>query len=146
MIGHNHYSFKEKIMIRCKLKKGVGFHIRKEPGKGTVRYQPGDIMKVKNISELGGAADKFEILDKIPEEKELQLDAPPVGLKMEHRGGGRYNVVNVETGEAVNEEHLTKKEAHQCGQVEQLIFWEVGQVFLDWIYVKGLKDCLKASG
>lgn len=98
-------------MIKCKLKKGVGFHIRKEPGKGTVRYQPGDIMKVKNISELGGAADKFEILDKIPEEKELQLDAPPVGLKMEHRGGGRYNVVNVETGEAVNEEHLTKKEA-----------------------------------
>ncbi len=98
-------------MIRCKLKKGVGFHIRKEVGKGTVRYQPGDIMEVENVNELGGAADKFEILDAIPEEKELQLDAPPVGLRMEHRGGGRYNVVNVETGEAVNEEHLTKKEA-----------------------------------
>lgn len=98
-------------MIRCKLKKHVGFHIRKEPGKGMMRYQPGDIMEVENVSELGGAADKFEILDPIPEENELQLDAPPVGLRMEHRGGGRYNVVNVETGEAINEEHLTKKEA-----------------------------------
>lgn len=98
-------------MIRCKLKKAVGFHIRKEVGKGTVRYQPGNIMLVENISELGGAADKFEILDPIPEKDEFQLDASPVGLRMEHRGGGRYNVVNTETGEAVNEEHLTKKEA-----------------------------------
>lgn len=98
-------------MIRCKLKKHVGFHIRKESDKGTVRYQPGDIMLVKDVSELGGAADKFEILDKIPEKNELQLDAPPVGLRMEHRGGGRYNVVNIETNEPVNENHLTKKEA-----------------------------------
>jgi hypothetical protein len=98
-------------MIRCKLKKGVGFHIRKEAGKGTVRYQPGDIMVVEKVSELGGAADKFEILDKIPEKDELQLDAPPVKLRMEHRGGGRYSVFNMETGEAVNEGYLTQKEA-----------------------------------
>ena len=98
-------------MIRCKLKKGTGFHLRKESGKGLVRYKPGDIMKVETISELGGAADKFEILDPIPEKDELELDAPIVLLKMEHRGGGRYNVVNTETGEAINEGYLTQKEA-----------------------------------
>ena len=98
-------------MIRCKLKKGSGFHLRKESGKGLVRYKPGDIMKVETISELGGAADKFEILDPIPEEDEFQVDGPIALLKMEHRGGGRYNVVNIETGEAVNEEYLTQKEA-----------------------------------
>lgn len=98
-------------MIRCKLKNKVGFHIRKEAGKGTVTYKPGDIMKVTDISELGGAKDKFEILDLIPEENELDLDAPVAALKMEHRGGGRYNIVNVETDEPVNEEYLTKKEA-----------------------------------
>ena len=98
-------------MIRCKLKNKVGFHIRKEPGKGRVVYKPGDIMKVENISELGGAKDKFDILDPVPEEGELKLEESSAVLKMEHRGGGRYNVVNTETDEAVNDEYLTKKEA-----------------------------------
>lgn len=98
-------------MIRCKLRPKVGFHLRKEPGKGMVRYEPGDIMKVNNIQELGGAADKFEILDPVPENDPLKLDEAPVLLKMEHRGGGRYNVINTKTNKILNEEYLTKKEA-----------------------------------
>lgn len=100
-------------MIRCKLKKSVGFHLRREPGKGMVRYNSGDIMKVENISELGGAADKFEILDPVPEKDSLELDEAPVLLEMAHRGGGRYNVVNKETGETLNEDFLTKEEAQR---------------------------------
>lgn len=106
-------------MIRCKLKEKVGFHIRVEPGRGRCVYHPGDIMGVENIKELGGAADKFEILDPVPEESPIELDAPAAMLKMVHRGGGRYNVVNIETDEAVNDEYLTKDEAEKM----------VGQVF-----------------
>lgn len=100
-------------MIRCELKKKVGFHIRYESGKGRVKYLPGDIMEVENIKELGGAADKFKILDPVPKENPIELDEPAIMLKMMHRGGGRYNVVNVETDEAVNDEYLTKKEAEE---------------------------------
>lgn len=100
-------------MIRCRLKEKVGFHIRQEEGKGRVKYLPGDIMEVENIKELGGAADKFEILDPVPEENPIELDAPATTLKMEHRGGGRYNVINIETDEPINEDYLTKKEAEE---------------------------------
>lgn len=100
-------------MIRCELKEKVGFHIRMEVGKGKVKYLPGDIMEVEDIKELGGAADKFEILDPVPKENPIELDMPAVALKMEHRGGGRYNVINVETDEPINEDYLTKKEAEE---------------------------------
>lgn len=98
-------------MVRCRLKEKVGFHIRYEPGKGKVKYFPGDVMEVENIKELGGAADKFEILDPVPEESLIELDAPAIMLKMVHRGGGRYNVVNTKTDDPINEDYLTKKEA-----------------------------------
>lgn len=108
-------------MIRCKLKEKVGFHIRQEEGKGRVKYLPGDIMEVENIKELGGAADKFEILDPVPEENPIELDKPATTLKMEHRGGGRYNVINIETDEPINEDYLTKKEAEEMvGSVEEV--------------------------
>lgn len=106
-------------MIRCKLKDRTGFHVRKESGKGKVVYYPGDIMTVSDIKELGGAKDKFEILDPVPEEDEFKPDTDVTFLKMDHRGGGRYNVVNVETGEAVNDEFLTKKEAQKMVGTEQ---------------------------
>lgn len=108
-------------MIRCKLKQKVGFHIRQEEDKGRVKYLPGDVMEVENIKELGGAADKFEILDPVPEENPIELDEPATMLKMEHRGGGRYNVINTETDEPINENYLTKKEAEEMvGQVEEV--------------------------
>lgn len=100
-------------MIRCKLKAKVGFHIREEKDKGKVKYLPGDVMEVKNIKELGGAVDKFEILDPVSEENITKLDTPVSVLKMVHRGGGRYNVINVETDESINEEYLTKQEAEE---------------------------------
>lgn len=98
-------------MIRCKLKEKVGFHIRYEPVKGKVKYNPGDIMEIEDVKELGGAADKFEILDPIPEENAVELNEPAVALKAVHRGGGRYNVINTETDEAINDDYLTKAEA-----------------------------------
>jgi hypothetical protein len=107
-------------MIRCKLKEKVGFHIRYEPRKGRVKYLPGDIIEVENIKELGGAADKFEILDPVPKENPIELNEPATMLKMMHRGGGRYNVVNIETDEAVNNEYLTKKEAEEMVGLNQV--------------------------
>ena len=98
-------------MIRCKLKPKTGYHYRKETGKGLVVYKPGDIMTVENIQELGGAKYKFLILDPIPEENPLQLDEPPVKLKMVHKGRGKFNIINVKTGLPVNEGLLNKEEA-----------------------------------
>ena len=34
-----------------------------------------------------------------------------VGLVLEHRGGGRYNVVKPATGDKINDDFLTKAEA-----------------------------------
>lgn len=100
-------------MIRCKLKAKVGFHIREEKGKGKVKYLPGDIMEAEDIRELGGAVNKFEILDPVPEENLTELDEPATTLRIEHRGGGRFNVVNIETDEPLNEDYLTKNEAEK---------------------------------
>lgn len=96
-------------MIECKLKPKTGMHLRKESGKGLRRYMPGDIMLVESIDELGGAKDKFDILTSV--EKEPEEKIPSKGLEAQHKGKGRYVVINTETKEAVHEGFLTKKEA-----------------------------------
>ena len=44
-----------------------------------------------------------------PNESETVTDT--VGLVLQHRGGGRYDVVNPETGNKINDDYLNKAEA-----------------------------------
>lgn len=66
---------------------------------------PGDTVRCEPY-ELGNAKDKFDQLEPDPPPPQLKFS-----LKVKHRGGGRYDVLNELTGVKINDKTLTKEEA-----------------------------------
>jgi len=96
--------------FKYRLKEGFGAHYGRAEGKkgGLKRMKPGTEITVDDPSDLGGVAFKFELIETVPDEEE-QTEVS--WLEMKHVGGGRYNVVNTETGRNLNDDYLSKKEA-----------------------------------
>lgn len=69
-------------------------------------YRPGDILEALE-GELDSFDNRFERLNPPPKE----TPNPKWGLKAVHRGGGKYNVINEQTGLPINNALLTKEEA-----------------------------------
>lgn len=116
-------------MPRFRMKDKVGPH-RHIDGKW---YEPGNVL-VCEEHEIRGARDKFEMIEEPertkstpqePPEEDKEIEPGPeaegkemeeeendsVGLVLQHKGGGRYNVVNPATGDKINDEYLTKTDA-----------------------------------
>jgi len=97
-------------MSHYQMKKMVGPHRHVD---GTW-IKPGDVLDCEE-HEIRGALDKFEMISEAkpassPEE-DGEKKTDKAGLVLLHRGGGRYNVVNPETEEKINDDYLTKEEA-----------------------------------
>jgi len=72
-------------------------------------YYEGDIITCEDEKELGGALNKFERVDF----KEDVMPDPilfTIVKRVEKKG---YDVVNIESGEKINDNALTKKEAEE---------------------------------
>jgi len=86
-----------------------GAHYRKEGGKWE-RYVKDDVMEATE-EDVKNILDKVEKIGppepKNPEAPEKQA------LKAVHKGGGKYDVINIESGKAINSKLLTKDEANE---------------------------------
>jgi hypothetical protein len=71
------------------------------------KYHPGDTFEAQEF-EMRFFLDTLERLDE-PEEPEK--DAPYFGLRLRHKGAGKYDVINEATGEPINDSLLDKEEA-----------------------------------
>lgn len=81
---------------------------RSTSGKKWTRYAKGDVIELSEL-EAKNIMDK---LDPIGPPDPIEPDAPPKQvLKAVHKGGGKYDVVNEESGKTINSKLLTKKEA-----------------------------------
>jgi hypothetical protein len=81
------------------------------------RYVKGDIFEAEP-SQVKGIKNQIMPLDKVEDYQDLQEDdVPRTKLKAMHIGYGKWNVMNTETDEPVNDHPLTKMEALQI--VEQ---------------------------
>jgi len=119
---------------------GSHYYRNPETGK-TERLFPGDFAYAYSAEEFGGAQDKFEEVparrrtppvkskpetegktgrqrrvkpdeDNAPDEDNVPDEIPEeLELKMEHRGGGRYQVFNVLTDKPIHDGFLTKEQA-----------------------------------
>jgi len=94
-------------MALYRLKEGYGTHRKKINGV-VKKLKPGDEVELTS-QEVLSFGDKFELVGPPPPEPEEQK--PILGLKLQHRGGGRYNVFNEATKEFINDKLLTRKEA-----------------------------------
>lgn len=72
-------------------------------------YQAGDIITCEDEKELGGALDKFERVDF----KEDVIPEPVLFTIVKRQKKKGYDVINIESGEKVNDSALTKKEAEE---------------------------------
>lgn len=107
---------KEEDVGEYRLKNGYGKHTIPEGctdisirGKDNERIAiSGDVLICKP-SRIAPFLDKFERIDLLPEYN----PQPQKQLKKEHKGGGRYNVINVTSGEKLNEVYLSKDEANE---------------------------------
>lgn len=118
-------AIEEKKIYR--IKKNTGPHSMIIDGKRK-NFQPGDSLeayphqiegwlhkmeRVEKTSVDNGKTEETVIsgeeLEKVIEVEEAVADV--VSLKAIHKGGGRYNVINIDTGEQINDEYLNKKEA-----------------------------------
>ena len=71
----------------------------------------GDILRMSiEEMEMSGFKDQFTLLDPAPTPEEQK---PKAGLKMVHKGGGRYIVINEVTGEPLTDELLSRAQAEQ---------------------------------
>lgn len=61
--------------------------------------------------ELRGAADKFDLIDPGDGIVQSEPDIPEATLIMKHMGGGKYQVVNTETGQPITDALVTKEQA-----------------------------------
>jgi len=92
-----------KVLHR--MKKGYGKHYHRDEDGRMVLIRPGDSLLV-DPEILAGARDKFEMIGPMP--------PPPdfvIGLVLSEIEGGMYNVLNIETGEPINDTPLTLEEA-----------------------------------
>jgi hypothetical protein len=88
------------------MKPGQGDHDHRFPDGHREVIRPGDRITCEP-EELGGALNKFVRLD-----PELPRELPKVGLKIVHRGGGWFDVINGATSERINDEALRKSDAY----------------------------------
>ena len=91
-------------MARYRMKEGCGRHYLRKDGQETI-VEPGDVVECDEW-QLGGGKRKFELVG--------PPDPPPVptvGLKVKHKGGGRWVVLNEVSGAQINDGYLTKREA-----------------------------------
>lgn len=58
--------------------------------------------------QLGNAVDKFELLTPDPEP---EPERPELALRAVHRGFGHWDVIHPVTGQAINDQRLSKEEA-----------------------------------
>lgn len=99
-----------------RLRNGYGKHILPKDctdisirGKENERIAiSGDVLICKP-SRIAPFLDKFKRIDLLPE-----YNPPPQReFKKEHKGGGRYNVINIASGEKLNDVYLSKDEANE---------------------------------
>ena len=104
--------------------KKSGTYTRHEKGKGRVTYRAGDTIEATEY-ELRHFMDTFDKVgppEKPVEKTDMSVATPKddkpkepekklPGLKLKHRGGNKWNVVNTESGKPINSEGLTKEEA-----------------------------------
>lgn len=90
-----------------RMKKGVGPHSMKLKGKN-ITLRSGDEVRC-DPEDIGGALNlKFDALEPPPPEP-----SPERGLVVESRKDGKCDVINEATGNKINDEPLTPKEAEQ---------------------------------
>lgn len=96
-----------------RMKKGVGPHSMKLKGKN-ITLHPGDEIRC-GPEDIGGALNlKFDALEAPPPEP-----FPKIGLVVKPREDGKCDVINEATGNKINDEPLTPKEAEQmAGSLE----------------------------
>lgn len=107
---------KKEELGEYRLRRGYGKHIIPKgctdisiKGKDNERIAvSGDILTCLP-SRIAPFLDKFERIDLLPE----YSPPPQKELKKEHKGGGRYNVINVASGEKLNDVYLSKEEANE---------------------------------
>ena len=104
----------EYEMGEFRLKKGYGKHLLGENPLLNIKGKPhkrvavtGDVV-VCPLHILANFMDKFERVDVLPEEEKEDV----VYIK-QHKGGGRYNVLDPVTGIKVNDDFLTKEDADE---------------------------------
>ena len=86
-------------MLRVRLKSGTY-------RRGEKKYVAGDHIEFES---------EFDIPDGFRNMFEIPIQKPDVGissLTIKHKGAGRYNVINLATGEPINDELLTREEAY----------------------------------
>lgn len=86
----------------------------KKKSGGTYRTAEGKVIKPGNTiyaypEEIKAFLDVFQPLD--PIEPEKVEEKPKVGLKMIHKGGGRYQVFNEKTNEPLTDKLMSRTEA-----------------------------------
>jgi len=99
-------------MAKYRMKPRTGPHYT---GGGRL-LKPGDVIDCEP-HELVGAIDKFECLEPEKVTREHTAPTPVVGLTLEHRGGGRYNVISDTTNEPVNTSLLSREDAENLIRV-----------------------------
>lgn len=88
-----------------------------------VRYVRGDLVEFHSVFDIPDTfRNGFEMpapqrvaVDESPEEPE---GPPPAKFEVKHRGGGKYNVISVATGEPINDELLSKADAQALVEVQ----------------------------
>jgi len=94
-------------MAKYKVKSGK---VHRRENGATVIYRPGDVLEASPY-KVRGYRDLLQRLDgeDDPEREKLVLEQP-VSFTIQHRGGGKYNVIGVD-GKPINTGLLTRKEA-----------------------------------
>ena len=98
-----------KVLFR--LKKGCGSHVFSDD-RGTISQGQtfhATPFEVRNITA------KIEPLEPVPEEQPEPVEPR---FDIVHKGGGWYSVINVITGEALNDKALKKTEAQALAGIE----------------------------
>lgn len=84
-----------------------GKHYFRRGGK-MICVRPGETIEAEDY-ELGGFISTYKCLDPLPPKP--PEPEPTRALFAEHRGGGRWNVINKVTGKPINDDLLSKEEA-----------------------------------
>jgi len=88
-----------------------GKHYFRRGGK-MICVRPGETIEAEE-HELGGAISTYTCLNPPPKPSEPE---PTRGLVAEHRGGGRWNVINQAPGKPINDELMSKEEAEALAE------------------------------
>jgi len=95
-------TMRTKGLLEFKLLHGTHYEGGKKHTKGD------SVFSAKDLEETFGSKRFQRISPEWDEKKEEEVASK---FEIEHRGGGRYNVVNIETDEVLNDSLLSKEEA-----------------------------------